>query len=71
MALAAIAASTAEPPARSTSAPALEASECGDVTMPRVANVTGRPVLISKMIPDFAWRLSMLAAQLLRTRRIM
>jgi hypothetical protein len=52
MALAAIAASMAEPPARSTSKPALEASECGDVTMPRVESVTGRPVLISKMLPE-------------------
>src|SRR4029079_16557964 len=43
-ALAAIAASTAEPPPRNTSTPAADASECGDVTMPEGARVTGRPV---------------------------
>jgi hypothetical protein len=46
-ALAAIAASTAEPPARKMSTPALEASACGDVTIPRGASVTGRPVRMS------------------------
>src|SRR5579859_5120312 len=51
MALVAIAASIAEPPARSTSTPALDASECGDVTKPLVASVTGRPVLMSKVLP--------------------
>src|SRR5712691_1611134 len=40
----AIAASTAEPPARSTSAPAAEASECGEATMPLGAIVAGLPV---------------------------
>src|SRR5438309_2885973 len=41
---AAIAASTAEPPARSASTPAAEASECGEATMPRDAIVGGLPV---------------------------
>src|ERR1700752_1714871 len=45
-----MAASMAEPPARKTSTPALDASECGDVTMPRDASVAGRPVLISNGI---------------------
>src|SRR5260221_483327 len=40
----AIAASTAEPPARSASTPAEEASACGETTMPRVAIVGGLPV---------------------------
>src|SRR5690349_1483086 len=53
MALAAIAASTAEPPARSTSTPADDASECGVVTRPCVASVWGRPVLMSKVVPCF------------------
>src|SRR5882724_571534 len=42
----AIAASTAEPPARSASTPAEEASECGETTMPRDAIVGGLPVWI-------------------------
>src|SRR5438445_13585932 len=41
----------AEPPARSTSMPAAEASECGDVTMPFDASVTGRPVRMSNSSP--------------------
>src|SRR5712691_8545723 len=41
---AAIAASTAEPPARSASTPAAEASECGEATMPLGAIVAGLPV---------------------------
>src|SRR5437763_8198327 len=41
---AAIAASTAEPPARSASTPAAEASECGEATMPLGASVAGLPV---------------------------
>src|SRR5687768_7731530 len=41
-ALAAIAASTAEPPARSASAPAADASACGHATMPRNASVGAR-----------------------------
>src|SRR5262245_22768011 len=44
-ALAAMAASTAEPPAFSTSMPAAEARAWGHVTMPRKARVTGRPVI--------------------------
>src|SRR6267142_3203530 len=40
------AASTAEPPARSASTPAAEASECGEATMPRVAMVAGLPVVM-------------------------
>src|SRR3954463_3506021 len=52
-ALAAIAASNAEPPARSTSRPAAEASECDDVTMPFGASVTGRPVRMSNSSPRF------------------
>jgi hypothetical protein len=47
-ALVAIAASTADPPARNTSTPAAEASACGEVTMPLGASVTGRPVDIGK-----------------------
>jgi hypothetical protein len=46
-AVVASAASTAEPPARSTSTPACEASEWGEVTTPFGAIVTGRPVVIS------------------------
>src|SRR3979409_1609552 len=42
-----MAASTAEPPARRASTPACEASECGLVTMPLGASVTGRPVVMS------------------------
>src|SRR5712691_6311869 len=48
-ALAAMAASTAEPPAFSTSTPASEASGCGQVTMPRGASVGGRPMGKSTM----------------------
>src|SRR2546430_17307432 len=40
----AIAASTAEPPARSASTPAAEASECGEATMPLGASVAGLPM---------------------------
>src|SRR5258708_40163351 len=40
----AMAASTAEPPARSASPPAAEASECGEATMPLGAIVAGLPV---------------------------
>jgi hypothetical protein len=43
-ALAAIAASTAEPPDCSASTPACEASAWGETTMPCGAMVTGRPV---------------------------
>src|SRR3954471_5753810 len=50
-ALAAITASIAEPPARSTSRPAAEANECGDVTMPFGASVAGRPVRMSNSSP--------------------
>src|SRR5690242_19445638 len=39
---AAMAASTAEPPACSTCTPAWEASACGEATMPRYASVAGR-----------------------------
>ena len=46
-ALVAMAASTAEPPARRTSTPAAEASEWGEVTSPLGARVTGRPVCVS------------------------
>src|SRR5580765_4909970 len=42
----AIAASTAEPPARSASTPAAEASECGEATMPLGAIVAGLPVVM-------------------------
>ena len=48
-ALAASAASIAEPPVRSTSTPAEEASEWGEVTRPFGARVAGRPVSISVM----------------------
>src|SRR6185295_10705111 len=41
----------AEPPARSTSRPAAVPSECGDVTMPFEASVTGRPVRMSNSSP--------------------
>src|SRR5690349_25016087 len=41
-----MAASTALPPARSTSRPAAVARECGEVTMPLGAIVAGRPVRI-------------------------
>src|SRR4051812_38122308 len=41
----------AEPPARSTSMPAADASECGDVTMPFGASVAGGPVRISNSNP--------------------
>src|SRR5262245_52945322 len=44
-ALAAMAASTAEPPALRTSVPASEASACGQTTIPRNASVAGRPVV--------------------------
>src|SRR5262249_37885960 len=44
-ALAAMAASTAEPPALRTSVPASEASACGPATIPRNASVAGRPVV--------------------------
>src|SRR5258708_27557183 len=40
----AMAASPAEPPARSASTPAAEASECGEATMPLGAIVAGLPV---------------------------
>src|SRR5262249_16521775 len=43
-ALAAMAASTAEPPAFRTSTPASDASACGDDTIPRNPSVSGRPV---------------------------
>src|SRR5881396_2252954 len=43
---AAIAPSTAEPPARSASTPAAEASECGEATMPLGANVAGLQVFM-------------------------
>src|SRR5258705_13665575 len=42
----AIAASTAEPPARSAATPAAEASECGEATMPLGAIVAGLPVFM-------------------------
>src|SRR3990167_9840133 len=42
--LAAIAASIAEPPARSASTPACDARTCGQATMPLGARATGRPV---------------------------
>src|SRR5215471_15863989 len=44
-ALAATAASTAEPPARRTSRPAPDASACGHATMPRNASVAGRALV--------------------------
>src|SRR5262245_43147495 len=47
-ALAAIAASTAEPPAFSASTPAPDASACGHVTMPRNASVGGREIVRSR-----------------------
>src|SRR5229473_3244501 len=46
VALVAIAASIAEPPARRISTPACEARLCGHATMPRRAKVGGRPVVI-------------------------
>src|SRR6266568_8632445 len=49
----AIAASTAEPPARSASTPAAEASECGEATMPLGAIVAGLPVVMGNISLGF------------------
>ncbi len=45
----AMAASTAEPPARSAATPAEEASECGETTMPLGAIVAGLPVAMGNI----------------------
>jgi hypothetical protein len=50
VALVAMAASTAEPPAFRISTPASDARACGHATMPRGASVGGRPVSISIMV---------------------
>src|SRR5262245_2673265 len=51
-ALAAMAASTAEPPAFKTSTPALDASAWGHDTIPRNASAGGRPVVRSRSPED-------------------
>src|SRR4030088_1570675 len=51
-AAAAMAASTAEPPACKTWTPACEASEWGEVTMPRYASVAGRLVSRMRLAPS-------------------
>src|SRR6266478_10235040 len=47
-----MAASTAEPPACKIWTPAWEASEWGEVTMPRYASVAGRPVSRMRLAPS-------------------
>jgi len=63
-----MAASTAEPPARSTSLPAAEAKLWGEVTMPRRLRVAGRPVGISKIRLRKALRLTDAVAAVMKSQ---
>src|SRR6516225_11862762 len=56
VALAAMAASIAEPPARRAQTPTCEARLCGHATIPRRANVGGRPVVIFIISDRLYWQ---------------